>query len=90
MALISFYLHKKTVVATGNKSAADIVASSLKSNTPEFATYQKTLTPDHCKLLLKLLQTALSNAFKAESDADRTEQKNPSTTIHQMIKEILH
>ena len=86
--LFHFSSTRTPFVATKNKSPAGAVASALQHASPEFASYDKKLTPEMLACLFQSIETAFVNAKMAELDRKATGEENPSTTVHGLLETL--
>lgn len=82
--LLHFEFGRSPFSAFGNKSAAEMLAAELKKHSP-FEAFEKSLTKEMLANLQAAKETAVANATKALSDANKTGEMNPSTTVHELI-----
>jgi hypothetical protein len=82
--LLHFQYTRKPFVRTGNKSACGVLTSELKTY-PGFEHYDHGFR-DSYKQTQSKLQDAIRNAEKADLDANKTNESNPSTKIHLLVR----
>ena len=79
--VLHFVYHRRPYAASGNRSAAQNCVTELKEHLPR---YTKRMAGVY-KKLEDLLETAMSNAKRALSDATATGSPNPSTEVHLLV-----
>lgn len=84
--LLHFIYTRRPFYAVGNRSICDTVIRELRKK-PGFDNYQKG-QQDIYSLLKNKTLTAIQNAQKAENDARKTNEENPSTRIHILVVEL--
>ncbi|TNF69338.1 MAG: RloB domain-containing protein [Gammaproteobacteria bacterium] len=80
--LLHFKYQRKPYVTSSGKSPADNCYSEL---TKEFPEYRKKMN-DIFQKLLPRLKDGIKNAKKAHNDAEKTDEKNPSTEVFYLVE----
>lgn len=83
--LLLHFEYQRSPFKKGNGKTAEHCKQTLKS---KYSSYSKNKQNVFIELNDKL-DTAISNANRSSKDAERTEEKNPSTEVHHLI-EYLH
>lgn len=80
--LLHFQFSRRPFGRSGNRSPAKVCIDELRKHLPEYAKGQKKFLASH----ERLLETALRNAERAAKEAVQTDEDNPSTEIHLLVK----
>lgn len=82
--LLHFGYNRRPYMASGSRSAGDQVVAELRRS-PGMHNYQKGSKTDWFAFLLDRYETAKRNAARSLQDAQRDEEPNPSTELHNLI-----
>ncbi len=84
--LLHFTYSRQPFHATGKKSVCEAVILKLREQ-PGFGIYAKAQKNTY-SLLKDRTEIAVKHALRAEMDAERTCQDNPSTSVHHLVREL--
>ena len=85
--LLHFAYSRSPFSAASGKTAAEVVAAELKKHSP-FEGYEKSLTKEMLVEIFDKKDVAIANAIKSLTDAQKTGEMNPSTTIHELLQTL--
>jgi hypothetical protein len=84
--LLHFAYSRQPFHAAGNKSVCDAVIHDLRKQ-PGFGKYANAQKNTYA-ILKDRTETAIQHAQRAETDAEKTGEDNPTTSVHYLVREL--